>query len=44
MFTLTAIPFEQEICLSVQKDVPTSWMNPQIQFFPAGACLLLYSL
>lgn len=32
MFTLTAITFEQEIRLSVQKDVPSSWMNPQIQF------------
>lgn len=30
-FTLTAITFEQEICLSVQKDVASSWMNPQIQ-------------
>lgn len=23
---------EHEICLSAQKDVPCSWMNPQIQF------------
>lgn len=33
MFTLTAITFEHEICLSVQRDVPSSWTNPQIQFF-----------